>query len=691
MAVFGFKNLSGKPDEAWLSTAFSEMLTTELAAGEQLRTIPGENVWRVRTELSLPEADSFSRDTLARIRRNLGCDYVVLGSYLALGEQAGGQVRMDVRLQDAAAGETLASVSETGTEAGLLDLVARTGAQLREKLGAGGVPATAASGARAAISTNPEAARLYSEGLAELRLFNALAGRDLLQRAVASDPSYPLAHSALAAAWSALGYDPRAKEEAKRAYDLSTNLSREDRLSIEGRYREMNREWEKAVEIYRTLWDFFPDSLDYGLRLAKAQVSSGRGKEAMATVEALRKLPPPASEDSRIDLAEASAADSLADYRRKQAAAERAGAKAAAQGAQLLLAQARMYQGSALLRFGQPEGATAAYKEAQRIFAVLGDRGGVGRSLNNVANAQRENGQLIEAKKTYGEALAVFRQLGDQRDVAIALNNIAITAADQDDLAEATRLYRESLAAAREVGDKGGVSLTLNNLAVVLWQQGDLAGAKRMLDEALAIARDLGNKHLISLFSESLADVLVDQGDLMKARKVYQEALAVNRQIGDQRYVAFALFGLGDLLVIEGDLAGARKSHEEALAIREKVGDKVGRAESRLALAKLSMEEGHFEDAQAIARDAAEGFRSQKAVLSDASAEAVLARSLLTQGKLTEAQESINRATALSARSQNQRVRLSVAITAARIRAASSEPDEAVRSLEAILGQAMKA
>ena len=44
IAVLGFRNVSGRPDAAWLSTAFSEMLTTELAAGEQLRTIPGENV-----------------------------------------------------------------------------------------------------------------------------------------------------------------------------------------------------------------------------------------------------------------------------------------------------------------------------------------------------------------------------------------------------------------------------------------------------------------------------------------------------------------------------------------------------------------------------------------------------------------------------------------------------------------------
>src|ERR1035437_5519948 len=53
IAVLGFKNLSGKTEEAWLSTALSEMLTTELTAGEKLRTIPEENVARMKLDLSL--------------------------------------------------------------------------------------------------------------------------------------------------------------------------------------------------------------------------------------------------------------------------------------------------------------------------------------------------------------------------------------------------------------------------------------------------------------------------------------------------------------------------------------------------------------------------------------------------------------------------------------------------------------
>src|SRR5262249_30496562 len=67
IAVLGFKNLSGRPESAWMSTALTEMLGAELAAGEQLRTVPGERVATVKLELSLAEADSFGRDTLTRL------------------------------------------------------------------------------------------------------------------------------------------------------------------------------------------------------------------------------------------------------------------------------------------------------------------------------------------------------------------------------------------------------------------------------------------------------------------------------------------------------------------------------------------------------------------------------------------------------------------------------------------------
>ncbi len=58
VAVLGFKNLAARDDKAWLSTALSELLSTELAMGGAIRTIPGEAIAQMKTSLALAEADS---------------------------------------------------------------------------------------------------------------------------------------------------------------------------------------------------------------------------------------------------------------------------------------------------------------------------------------------------------------------------------------------------------------------------------------------------------------------------------------------------------------------------------------------------------------------------------------------------------------------------------------------------------
>jgi TolB-like protein len=311
MAILGFKNLSNRQDTAWLSTALSEILTTDLAAGEELRIIPNEIVARTKINLSLPDAESIAPETLEKLSKNLGNDFAILGSYLDSGKAEGGRIRLDLRIQDAGKGNTIATVSETGDEAQLVDLVSRTGARLRERLGLSKVSPLESQEIEASVASNPEAIRLYSQGLAKLRTLDALSARDLLTRAVAADRSYPLTHSALATVWLTLGYDSQAQQEAKLALDASDKLSREDHLRVEALYYETSKNWPKAIETYATLCNLFPDNLEYGLALARTQSSGGKGKNALTTLAALARVSAHAKDDPRIDLAISEAASSL--------------------------------------------------------------------------------------------------------------------------------------------------------------------------------------------------------------------------------------------------------------------------------------------------------------------------------------------------------------------------------------------
>ena len=690
VAVLGFKNLSGKPDEAWISTALSEMLTTELAAGEQLRTVPGESVAQMKVDLSLNEADTFGRDTLDKIRKRLGSDLVVMGSYLAMGKDGGGKIRLDFRLQDTTAGETIVSISETGTEEELLDLVSRTGTELRQKLGVGGISETQASDIKASLPANPEAARYYSEGLAKLRVFEALEARDLLQKAVVADPKHAPSHAALAAAWASLGYDAKAQEEAKEAVNLSANLAREQRLSIEGRYDELQRDWAKATEIYRTLWGFFPDNLDYGLRLAAVQIAAGQGKEALGTVETMRKLPAPAADDARVDLTEAKAADSLGDFKRVQTAAAEAVRKGRAQSAGLMVAQARLTEGIAMQHQGQQDQAAAAFAEARQLFTEAGDRQGAAVALQSSGGLLYDKGDYDGARDIYEQALIVFRQIGAEQSVSGALNRIGNSFYDQNSLTEAKSYYEKTLDLDRKIGSKQGIAGSIGNLANVLDGLGDLKGALKMQEEGLQAFTEVGNKRGMASTLSNLAIVLEEIGDLENAKKRFEQAAQMQREASHRRGEAYAIYGIGDVLMAQGNLVEARKQQEEALRIRQEAGEMGTAAQSQAQLAVLSLEEGHPADSEKLARQAAVEFEKDKSTSLQASAYSVLARALLAQKKLPEAQTVSQQAVELAQKDPYRAPRFDATLARARVLAASGKSEEAIKNLNTMLAETRK-
>ncbi|MFY9842760.1 MAG: tetratricopeptide repeat protein [Terriglobales bacterium] len=727
VAVLNFKNATSRPEAAWLSTAIPEMLTTELAAGEKVRTITGEEVAQMKMNLSLPDSDTLTAQTLSQIGKTLGVDLVVLGSYVALPD---GKLRVDLHLQDVAAGETVLAVNQTGDQSNLFDLVSRAGIQLREKCGAGQVSAQDQAGVRAAFPSTPEASKLYAEGLAKLRVFDAIAARDLLQKAVATDPNHALAHSALAASWTLLGYDEKARLSAKSAYELSASLSREDHLLIEARYREASKEWDNAADSYRTLFGFFSDNLEYGLLLARAQTRGGKGKEALATVESLRRLPPPVGNDARIDLAASEAWRSLGDFKQGQAFAAKAVQKARTENTKLVLAHALYRQGFALENLGDPNGAVAAVEEAGRIYQSVGDRYGVASTLEVTGQVLFDRGDYPGALAKFNDQLAIAREVGNRKAEASALNNLALVLSQQGDAEQARKMYEKALPIFREVGDKTNYAMTLVNIAGITKDGGDLAGAKKTYDQALALDREINDQNgiataltgigtvmdaqgdsaaakktleeavaldLASGQSSPSTDKLIDLGDALQhlgdlpgARKNYTDALALARTASDKSMAAYALVGMGSLELKAFDLTAARKHYEEALASRNELGEKYTVATTQVAIAELAIEEGHPGAAERPARESRDEFQRTHKGDDQITATAVLAGALLAGGRNDDAFKEVTNTAPMASKSQNLSAQLGFAVARARSEAASGKIGAAKTILKDALAKATR-
>jgi eukaryotic-like serine/threonine-protein kinase len=682
IAVLGFKNLSGNPEKSWLSTALSEMMTTELSQGDQMRTIPGESVAQMRINLALPDADSYSQQTLTRIRQNLGSDDVVVGSFLPLGD---GVLRLDLRLQDAVAGETLASVSEKGSESEIDTLVSKAGAELRAKLGIAALSDEQSAVVRTALPSNPEAARLYAEGLQKLRLFDALAARDLLQKSVALDPGHAPAHSALAQAWSTLGYDDKAKNEAKRALELSSKFSREERLQIEGRAHDLLGERTEAIENYRALWQFFPDRVDYGLSLARAQVNAGRGTDAQATVAEVRKLQVSEADAARIDLADANASMSQSDYKRQQSLADQAVKRGRAIGANLLVAEALQLEANATERMGQSDVSIKLATEAKDLYSAAGFRQGAARTLLMTGDVLFDQGDFEGARKKIEEALVVFQEIGAQKSIRASFERIGNILYQQGKLQEAEKYYDRALKFDQSVNDPIGLASDYGNIANALDGLGDLTGALKMQQKALADFNEIGDRRGSSATLNNLGNLAVEMGNLDEARKNYEQALSIAQEITYRGGQPYPISGMGDVLLARGDLAGARKKYEEALAICAEIKDEDFAGQIHTSLAFIALLEGKFPEGEALARQTATAFDKTNATASSAWAHAIWARNLLAEGNLKGAQSAAAQAVTLSHQAAGQSPRFEAALADARVQAKSGKNTEARQQLEATL------
>ena len=597
IAVLDFKNLSPTGDSRWLETAFAEMLTTDLAEGGAMRVIRGEAVSQAWRSLALPDPSSLAPSDVKQLYEALGANLVVVGSYLPMG----GKIRLDLRVLKAPEGEPVTSFAEVGTEPELFELVSRAGGRLRRILELAELSPQQIREMQALHPANPQARRLYSEGLKRLRAFDPPGALGFLQQAAAADPESAVIHSTLSQAWSALGYDARAVTEAGKAMDLARSLSREERLAIEGRFYKAAKNWEKASQTYHSLWTFFPDDIDYGLQLAECLQNGGHGAEAAEILAALRELPTPAGEDPRIDLIEARNASRLSDYSTEKRAAEKAVAKGRKSGQSLVVAQALLYQGDALLKTGRPQDAIRLYREAAALCEKAGYQWGVGKALAFVGDGLQVLGDLQGAEQANEESLAIARRLGSAIGIASQLYYLGQLQRDRGRLSQALSLLEQSRQWSIQMGDRWREVQALSAEGEVLFAQGELRAAQQRFETSLAISQAIGSPASEAVSLDNLGRVLALQGELGEARRRHRKAVDLLRRSGEPSLAASALVAWAEADAKLGDVSMAWQRSTQALKAMKQAGDRIGGGRVLGSHAWLAYEMGDLAASRAMA------------------------------------------------------------------------------------------
>jgi DNA-binding winged helix-turn-helix (wHTH) protein/tetratricopeptide (TPR) repeat protein len=615
IAVLGFRDFSHHPEQAWLSTAVAEMLASEMSADDKLRVIPGEELARAQADLGLKDAPVDSEAKRVRLRQAIGADVLVQGSYVVLTQTPEPSLRLMVKVVDAHSGKQLASLSETGRLDELFTLVDRAGGELRKDLAPDGSPSRSQAEdeqALSAMSHSTEALRFYAEGLERERAFDAHSAQSLFERAIADDPKFALAHLGLADVWADLGFRERANKEAAEAYKLSTDLPRAERLAVEADTRKFANDNEKAINLYKSLIIFYPDDQLWAFKLAAVQQDDGRQKEALSTLEQLRKLPLTPAEMVELDGMESVAYAYLDDPQaneKARALLQNAVTIADTQGGMFIHGRAFRWRCFALSHIGPVPTALAACERSKAAFQAIGNLAGVESATNNLGVLEQQAGNWKQAEQDYEDARRLDHQLGNLESEVDTIQNLAMLDLSQGELARALKESIE-LSQITGTGDDHHTAYEGHHFAsATLLLLGRLPEARV---EALKAQQSADKEHpwdykvyQQARSRDDRAWVAYRAGDLTQARALFEQALTLVEPTHDD--TAEAEFTADQAWVALGQGKPGSKQMDRlrrAAGVLAKLQDETDRAiDADVILARLDLQQGaRDEAAQAIAK-----------------------------------------------------------------------------------------
>ncbi|HSL24544.1 MAG TPA: protein kinase [Vicinamibacterales bacterium] len=251
VAVMTFESLGDAADLAWLAHGVPSMLLTGLAQTPGLDVVSSERIDEILESLGQGSVEKLGRGQMLEVGRRSGAGALVAGSIFRVGSD----IRIDVRVQDAASGRLVAAHSVRGAD--VFPLVDDLTGRIRRSLNVGAdAPAPAVA---AVTSSDLEAYRFYTEG--RDALFNVRRGdaRRLLEQAVRLDPSFALAIYYLSVATSREGDAAAAERYRQQLNPLLNRLPERLRLMTEADAAARAGNVDKSIKLLETLVTEYPD------------------------------------------------------------------------------------------------------------------------------------------------------------------------------------------------------------------------------------------------------------------------------------------------------------------------------------------------------------------------------------------------------------------------------------------------
>lgn len=488
-----------------------------------------------------------------------------------------------------------------------------------------------------------DAQRLYDMGVSALQEGTYYKASKILERAIAADDKFALAHARLAEAYTELDYTDKAKDQMLRASGLVTDrsvLDRSNALYFEAISSTVTRDLPGAITAYLGITKLKSNDAAAYLELGRAYENNDEIDNAIQQYSKAADLdhnnPAPLLRlavlyGRRQDLAHSytafDSAESLykdnqnfegsseVSYQRGYLLAQMSkipeAQKAAEQSLNLAITADNKYQQVRTLLLlstnayssGNTERAQALSTQAVDLARANGMENLATQGLLDLGNSLLLKRSFVNAERYVKQALDLAQRYREKRNEARADLLLGTIYIQQDDPDKAAPLLDQALAFYRLGGYQREVSRCMMMIGRGQLMKGDFNGALKTLDDQLQMARRVEDPGEIARSQSEAAAALAKQDLYPQALSRYNESYELSKALGNPLRTAFALLNRGDMFSRLGRYDETEKAMDELRASLDRLSSdnqykQIYGAWSHLYLARMYLSQRRLPEAK---------------------------------------------------------------------------------------------
>jgi tetratricopeptide (TPR) repeat protein len=292
IAVVSFVNQTGDQTYDYLGEAIPNLLITSLEQSQYLRVMTWERMHDLLKQMGKPDVKIIDKELGFELCRREGVRAIVVGSYIKAGET----FATDVKVLDVDTKELLKSASTRGegVQSILDDQIDDLSKEIADGVGLSRQKIESLPVQIADVTTSSmEAYNYFLRGRDDYEKLYYKQSREFLEKAVALDTMFAMAHLYLARATGAI-FDTKAQREAlEKAKALSSRAPEKERLYIEARYAgTIDGNIVKRLALLEELTAKYPKEKRFRYELGSLYRGRNRFQESQREHEAALQLDP---------------------------------------------------------------------------------------------------------------------------------------------------------------------------------------------------------------------------------------------------------------------------------------------------------------------------------------------------------------------------------------------------------------